>query len=553
MSRMELDRGDILPALIKRVEGFRAGYRQNVALLGEAGMGKTTLFHYLAKGPLRADPSLLPVYLESRKSENLVEWATRFVQTLFYASDSISPRLTSAARKILELAESGRSELAYSQIWDLPQMLSQDLGCRVVLLVDEFHRLKRLPVKDPFQVLGRKIMVQSSVLYLVSSSQPAQARKILREGLALLFGQFELLEVGSLGSSVCLSALRSAWPQGQTDPFCEFLVLELAQGRPDQLMLLLNGLRELQASEPASSPESVLLGLLDRLFLNPDSMLRQCFEAKLSALPDFPSRLSCVRLLVLIAGGTHRLARMAEAADRPVSQIRRFVQWLEREQLVVKEGTLVRVPERLFQLWLVAGYPALHGVGLADFDKARAHFRAAAAAWLERCRREFREPLPQRIASWMRQWANDSVEIDGRRVQLPRWKTLEEKRLACGFPAWEVRGGPAAKQKGWCVVLSEQPLSEQAACALVKELSRDSRKVFLSSCPVEINARLVLQQGRVKVWDPAVLNHLLALYGMTRLWLPEEKGGSSAGPVPVPPPFSSGSDFPSAEQTGVAG
>ncbi len=570
-----LDRRDVLPGLSKRLDGFRSGYRQNVALLGEEGMGKTAILKQLLRGPLRGS-DLIPVYVETGESENLVEWATRFIQALLYAvlesqgceslpdrwpdllerCSSTVPRVTAASRKILDLAEAGRSDLAYQQIWDLPHWVSQDLGCRVVLLLDEFHRLRFLPVKEPFRLVGRKIMVQNSVLYLVTSSDPAAARGILREGFALLFGQFETVEVKPLGSAECQKAVRAAWLECRQAPFCESLVVEWGQGRPDLLALLLEGIRKEQDSQPAVGPEGILLDLLERLFLDAESAVRRRFEARLRSLPDHWSRLYCVHLLAVIAGGVRRLPEMAEATGRPLSQVRRFLGALEQSQLVAKDGTLYRVPDRFFQLWLVTAYPALQGIGFTDLSRAKVRFRETLRSRMEQYRVEFQRPLEDRILAWMRAWAGDGIEMDGRRIQLPRWDTVRRERLASGTPVLVGQGKPNRKTKGWAMVLSAEPLSEgtgnQVAVDLMRQY-RHERKFLIPLASLDINARLVLQQAKIRVWDLPWVNHLFERYGMTRILVPEGlEPASVSGEALVFPPAET-PVVPGSESKGAAG
>ena len=128
--------------------------------------------------------------------------------------------------------------------------------------------LGKLRVKDPFKKLGQKIMVQSTTMYLLVSSQLQAARQILREGLSLLFGQFEILEMGPLDPVSSLRTVRSVWTQESADPFLESLLVELAQGYPSYLSILLQGVGGRPLPRLAEDRERVLLDLLESLLLD---------------------------------------------------------------------------------------------------------------------------------------------------------------------------------------------------------------------------------------------------------------------------------------------
>lgn len=585
---IEFDRREVLDLLEKRIQGFSAGYRQNVALLGMEGIGKSTLLRHWAAGSRRPDSSLLMVYHPTGPMENLVEWAARFIQTLLYAVLHLSreetplptqwpallercrqtvPSVVRAAERLLAQAEVGKGEAAYALVWDLPALAAQELGVQVLLLLDEFQHLRSLPVKDPFQVLGRKVMVQSSVMYLVVSSEPAAARVILKEGLSLLFGQFEIAEMRALSPGASLQAIRSIFPEGAADRFLEFLLVTLGQGHPEHLNGMLEALAEFQAEGKETSGETLLPRLMERLLLHPDSVLRRRYESRLRSLPDHWSRLYCVRLLSAVAGGAHRLPEMAEAVSRPLAQVRRFVAVLLQKEIVRKEGSFYHIPDRLFSLWMVAAYPALHGVGLAGADQGRAQFQEKIQRWMAIFRREFYLPLEEKVADCMRRWTGEWIELDGHRTLLPHCREVsalegieagmapppavagEADPASGGRPSGPTSGGGVillgrTRQKGqreWGVGVAKGQIGETEAHRWVDAFSRPPelrqvRRVLVSLHPMGVNARLVLQQAKVRLWDAPLVNHLLDLYGITPMDLPERVGGQAleTGPTPVP-------------------
>ncbi|MBI3312248.1 MAG: ATP-binding protein [Candidatus Omnitrophica bacterium] len=536
---IRFEREEVLSLLLKRVDGFRAGYRQNVALLGVRGIGKSTLLRHLVRERLGQDRALVAVYIETGESENLVEWSAKLVRSLFYAAlqacaledlpvrweelakacSERFPKTAGMGRKILELAEAGKPDQAYHLCWELPNLLAQELNCRVLLVLDEFHGLRRLPVKEPFRVLGRSVMVQSSTMFLVASSEEMAARGILREGLALLFGQFETIEMGPVDVAACLKSIRSVWPLREPDPCAVSFLVDLGQGHPESLQQMIHGLRGWKPPEREMvSPDRIVLDVMETLLWHPNALLRQRFEARLKTLPDHWSRLACVQLLSAIASGAHRLPQMAEVADRSLSQIRKFLEILEQTGWVEKESSFHVIPDRLFRFWLVTAYPASQGVGLTDSAQGRAHFRQEALRWIRRFREAFQQPFEERAADFLKAWKEEQVLVDGRRLLLP---LLDKIRMKPLDPAGclLIGEGKSASRRGWLFVLWKNALTETEARRIIQQISedadlRDHRRVMVSLRMPEVNARLILQQSKIKVWDLAVLNRLLELYGL---------------------------------------
>ncbi|MBI3317729.1 MAG: hypothetical protein HYZ90_01085 [Candidatus Omnitrophica bacterium] len=400
-----------------------------------------------------------------------------------------------------------------------------------LLVLDEFHRLGGLGVPDPFGRLGRKIMVQNSTLYMVISSQPPQARKILREGLNLLFGQFEILQMSPLDSGGCLKAIRSACPAASVSPFLQYLLMELAQGYPGRLDLLLEGWMGSQGSPEVSSEDRMILDLLEDLLLYPSGELRIRFEGQLSSLPVHRSRRLWVEILTAVAGGIRRVSEVSQKIGRSRGEVTRAFELLERKGLVFRQGIFCRIPDRLFQLWLLAARPLLAGAVWTDPVRARARFRDAVWDWIHERREAFQRPLEERVGALLGRWSQEAVELEGRRVFLPSFKKVTLLSLAKRPAYVAVKNGPGGE---WLVIPWVGPLEEGQAQEWVQQLRasdwRNHRKVLIGAHPVEIHARLILQQSKISCWDLHLLNDLLDLYGLAQIPSPGESRTFSPEP-----------------------
>ena len=535
--------------LWKRVESFLAGYRQNVALIGAESVGKTTLLKHLLQRKAMTVPSLLPFYIEVRGEETVSEWCARFIQLLMYGmlqcgratflpsdlSDLLRlcadrvPNSVALVSRILEAAERGRDEEAFDRLWDLPQMVSQEAGVSCLLVLDEFQLLRQFPIKDPFGCLGRHIMVQST-MYILASSQPAQARSILREGLNLLFGQFEIIEMEPLHPAACREAFRSACPGHGKDPLLEHLLLELVQGYPGYLDLLLQGLSRSRLAETADK-ERVVLDMLEALLLDPQGALRARCEQRLRVLPAHRNRRAWIQVLMAASAGSHRVPQIAAAIGRSHSQVLSALSVLEEAGLVSKQGAFYRIPDRFFELWMLAAYPVFQGMDQIDPAYTRARFRDAAWSWIAKVYEGGHRSIEDQIRALAALWDGDLVEIDGHRIVLPRFHEIRvENRSGAATFLRAVRAEHGSPGPDWIIVPWSGRLEESQARSLASGLSASSwkecRKLLFGAYPVDINARLVLHEAKIRFWDLHALNNLLDLYGLPRIPFPE--GGDSA-------------------------
>lgn len=520
------DREETLNLLAKRLEGFLAGYRQNLALLGPEGIGKTTLLKRLLQERLPGHSSVTAFYVEILEEDSLADWVERFAQTLLFEASKIKgahelPKTHAHAQRLMALAEAGSREEAYNQLWDLPICLTQETGIQVMLLIDEFHRLQRLGVKDPFRSLGRKIMVQGTTLYLLASSDLPQAREILREGLSLLFGQFEMIEVAPLSTPVCLKAIRELSPEESADPFLSHLIIELAQGYPGLLDLLLKGVAR---APRQSNREDVFLDLLESLLLDPEGILRARFENTLRRLAHPQNRRLWIQVLRALSLGIHRPGPLSDHLNRPLAQVDAALRVLVQKGFVVKQGVFHRIPDRLFQLWMHTAHPVIQRGGFLE-GSARRAFRDAAGNWMMGIRQSIHRPMEEHAVSMIRRWSGEKVETEGGSLILPAFDRVEMISGPAGRGVIVAHRMGKGAGKGWVVIPVSGCFGEPQAQSLVREFRESPfvhyRKILIGAYPVEVNARVILQEGAIRLWDLPAFNHLLDLYGMNRLPFPQ--------------------------------
>jgi len=545
-SELGFDRPETAAVLEKRWAGFQSGYRKNLALVGPEGHGKTVFVRRFLERRGVADSHLL-LFLEVRAGESLLEWSKRFVQTLGYAllrakrvahlpADPVelwtavsrwAPRSAAQASAWFGDGVPLRGERCFSACWDLLGRVIQETGLRGLLVLDEFHRLENFPVSDPFSRLGRDIMVQSGVMFWLIASDSSAARRLLQEGLHLLFGQFELVEMGPLEAESVRKAIHSIPAGRRLDAWTEQLLVDLAQGHSACLDLLLREMERLELREGAGDFQGPFDGrqrigaLLSALFLDPAGPLRLAFEERLRQLPPLPDRAASILLLRGMAGSVHRLSDLAVQVQRPVRSVAALLEGLTRAGWVIKTGIFYRLSDHLFALWLGLALPVLEGIFQVDPVQGEIRFREGVEQWLKGLEQGGAEPPARRIETLLKAWRNERVEVGGRTTLLPALDGLRVVSGPLGRPAAAgVRSG-RGKGRGWLVIPWSGVLTEESVCDLVGALQaadfREERVIVAGVVSVPWSGRLILQEAGVRIWSLQDLNTLFTLYGLSHL------------------------------------
>jgi hypothetical protein len=160
-------REDFLEILNRRVKGLKESYRQNIALIGDELVGKTSiLFKFLRTFQ---DNEIIPVYLEVRP-ESAVSFVRRFIGVLLYnflvnsglplqedpdylikKSQRYIPRTIERIESLLIASNKRRSTGLFAELLSLTESVYQETGKRCVIIFDEFLNLENLGFKNLYR------------------------------------------------------------------------------------------------------------------------------------------------------------------------------------------------------------------------------------------------------------------------------------------------------------------------------------------------------------------------------------------------------------------
>ncbi|TRZ48691.1 hypothetical protein D4Q80_03570, partial [bacterium] len=146
------DRKNHLELLEKRIRDLKDGYRQNLAIIGDELVGKTSLIFKFLKNYY--DPHTIIVYLEARP-ESITTFARRFIGVLLYnflinsglsleedidflmkKSEKYLPKTIEKARSILSSLEKRKKNNIFTELLSLPESINEETGKFCVVIFD---------------------------------------------------------------------------------------------------------------------------------------------------------------------------------------------------------------------------------------------------------------------------------------------------------------------------------------------------------------------------------------------------------------------------------
>ncbi len=541
----------------KRIEALQKGYRQNIGLIGRRALGKTHLLGELFQ-QYSNQPDIIPIYFnaEALDLDHLVErWAGSIFsgflahrslpapedfQSLLSLAESYIPRTAEKIRSFKRIIRRERSVQAVKEFFSLTGLLAEETGKKILLMMDEFDHLSMLPAPDPFALMGKEIMIQKNTLYLMASSSQEKARGIFRDQLSLLFGNFEVIEIAPLGFTEILEFIGLQLPQRKFSDPQKRLLISLSNGEPIYLKLLLTQLKSFLSDSGTSGTEvpcEALLEAFRRELFEETGKIHQIFENRMAACRRLAKDNSpYLRTLLAISDGRRKALGIATYIERKVRETKKILQRLVQEGFVTKSGSFYILGDPLFQFWLIHVFQRRHHLYTPDETGALRAFYDALMRCLEAGKATASEDMTARVEALFKEFRNDVVEVDQRKVQCPQFSEIAFRPTnGRVFPL--LARNPKVR---WFCQIAKETVREEDIATFLDELKRSrrrvQRKIFIALAGIEQNAKLMAQAAKIQLWGLRNFNDLLELYHLPKMVIipnseVKEPDGSNLGPL----------------------
>jgi len=526
-------RKPILELLKKRILDLKEGYRQNVALLGRRAIGKTVLMEKVILD--LSDDSIIPVYidLENQDLHDIYEKITG--RLLFYYAkqhalplsqdfqllrqmvQSQLPATGRCLKKIEAALSHARFRDAFRDLFSLPQIFAKEADVYCVLFLDEFHSLQQLAITGAFQELGKKIMTQNRCLYVMASSLPVVAQRILSEELSLLFGNFEIVPVDVFPPQESRDFLSASLIGVRIKDELRNFLVDFSGGHPLFLSLIARELHSLsRVYQQTEVFQPLLIQAFENLLFQPWGLLNNHFSLRLDHLSNPKGNLLIGRLLLALANGKQKFQEIVDQVGVKPSPIRQKLNYLIEQNIVVKNGSFYYLEDKLFRFWIQHVYQQREKSLDFDLSQRQQQFRQSIEDAIQQHILQAHKDLATRVMELLLCFEDEICYIKGRRYRLPVFQgaiPAQDRKVMEG--CLEVLRASTSTGE-WFVALKPRAISENDINTVIAESkkspSRPRKCILISLGDTDENVRLRALQERMWVWNEGELNTLLNIF-----------------------------------------
>ena len=528
-------REDVLQVLKKRVNALKQGYRQNIALTGQMLSGKSSIlyqFLYSLK-----DASIVPIYIEAVK-EKFSSFVDRFIATLLYnylvscghevtknlenliiKAESAIPKTACAIKIVKQEVLKRRYSEAYRSLLGLTSILKKESGKSCVVIFDEFHNLESLKIKNPYLHFGKIIMIQKDTMYIVSSSQRSTFKKILSEKLALLYGNFEVVEISGFDDKTARDFLKEKFNSITLPEALTGYLIAFTEGNPFYLEVISKKMIELANSKKIFEiTEEILIKSFMALIYQTSGTINQYFTNNIMTLIEKDLRKNYLDILIALASGSKKLGELAKwFTKKNRAGFTKKLAHLAEIDMVYKNGVFYELHDCVFKFWLRTVYHK-KATSLVDDVVARAReFAGDVRGDLKNYLYENEKNTSLRISELFSVFNGEMVEMDKKQRKLPKFMKIEK----LDYERCEDIIGYQAHNRYWVSCVSSDRVSETTISEFMKRYHSKrpevSRRICVALKGIDQNALLLAKEKNIWIWDINNINELLQLYNRYRL------------------------------------
>lgn len=535
-------RSDILNNLTRRVNSFSEGYRQNIAIIGDPCIGKTSLIKSLLSSSDIKKDAVIPIYLEI-KIEPFEFCVKRFIKSALFQilradpllgapHDTVLliedlrrtyPKTAQICLRTLQDIEKNRFDEAFSFMLDITATIFEESQRRCILILDEFHNLDNFTLKHPFNTLAKKIMLQKDTMYLLLSSKNTVSQRLLNEKLSMLFGNFEKIILPPFDIDASRSFLREhtkevSFPQAYLDFIASF-----TGNRPFYMRLICDEIERAVFSKKAPPEDYAALiecalseaifkktGVINQHFLN---LFFKVSEGKLLS--------KTASVLIALSPKSKKQQEIADSSNLQARDVSKMLNKLLETDIIARNGSFYRFRDNLFSFWLQSVY--LKRILSFGIDEAleRDAFKKTVANKLDVFMRELEKELSSRIMDLFRLFKNDVIQLNGRKHKFPLFGDVQKVEDNGSLDMTRIFA--AGGKNKWLCTIRKEYVTENDITDIIKRFKKDkkskrlNRHVLVSLAGINENAYLLAKEARFLVWDLESLNILMEIYDKPRI------------------------------------
>jgi GTPase SAR1 family protein/predicted transcriptional regulator len=516
-----------LDILHKRVSGLKDNYRQNIAIVGDELVGKTSLvFKFINSFH---DNRIILTYIDTR-FESFNSFCKRFIGILLYnflsnsgimlkedldflilKSSRYIPKTVEKINIILSNLAKRKISNVFTELLSLPESIYAETGKSSVLVFDEFQNLETFGIKSLYREWSKVLISNKNTMCIIMSSMKFKTRDILSKDLSLLFGNFEVINIEPFDIKTSFEYLAIKLRDVNIVPVLKDFIVYFTGGYPMYLQIISDSLLK--------NKDSNLVDILEDALFNASGVLNQRFSNYIKRFDDLALGKDYISILYLISSGRNRIKDIAHILRKKRSELYLRINHLLSVDTITRNGDFLKINDRVFSFWMKFVYQGKLQSLTFDAKNQKAQFRDHIERMIEEFMISAQKPLMERMNDLFKLFEDEMLQVEKKKIRLNHFREIKPLE----FKSRVLKNGLIGRSQDslWIIAVKADLLTEEDIVEFSRECRKYrhklQRKVIVTLKDIDNNTRLRALEEKIWTWDINSLNQILDLYSRPRV------------------------------------
>ncbi len=521
------NRKNHLELIENRARGLLEGYRQNIAVIGDEMVGKTSLITEFIKR--FHDNRLITLYLQTRP-ESIKSFAARFIGVLLYnflsnsdiplkedldflilKSEKYIPRTIEQIRAILSALEKRKKASVFTELLSLCDSIHQETQKSCLVIFDEFNHLEKLGLANLYRDWSKLIVSQKNTMYIITSSLRFRTKNILSKELSLLFGNFEVINVEPFTiSSTDQYITNRLGSYGVCKGVKNFLT-HFTGGSPFYLNLI--------TEEMIKSKQTRLSQILQKLLFDSSGLLNQRFSVYIGRFGEATCGKEYLDIIHMVACGHNKIKDISHIMKKKACDLNKRIAFLLESDIISRNADFLRLNDRVFGFWMRFVHRQKQEALLYDENSLRIRFLEQVEGLISDFLGQVDKPMVERMTELLRHFEDETIQIEKKKIRLNHFREIKPLELQSA----NIKEGLLGRSNEgiWLIAIKHDCLTENDVAEFSRECKKYrnklERKIIVTNSEIDANARLRALEEKVWAMDLNSLNQIFDLFCMPRV------------------------------------
>ncbi|MCF7873700.1 MAG: hypothetical protein K9L84_02105 [Candidatus Omnitrophica bacterium] len=508
-----LNKNPNLINLSKRINSFKQGYRQNIAILADDKNEISNLIDsYLNNKKVK---QLVHIYLNpTHLNKNNVFKSLAFCLLSEYSSTTTSlDQLITICSDLLPDTTGLIKDLLQKNInlLDLLNLINkfiEESNKNCILIIEEFSQANKL-FKNFYQQLASFAISQRKCMLIISSSYSENADKILGNELNLLFGNFEKIYLNENNFFQNFILLENKLHTLKPSPiFISFFINIIGNNKSYYRLF-----QKVIHKHYTEIEENTIIKVLEDLLFDEETYFFQKFNNKINKINyHFKTPVSVTKLLFLLSKGYMRKENLKSLTGNSSRDINHKLNKLVNLNYLNKHGNIYKIKDKLFSFWLSHFFKFYSIFPVLESRKRKNLWQKEIQEEINIFKEEFAKNRLKKIVELFMAFRNDSLSIDKDKYNLPK---LDSTKII-SYPENNFHLLVGEGNKIIFAGIKEKTANDKDILNFIKKganvKGKNVQKIFISLDKLTDTANLVAKEKKITLWDRNKLNNLLDIY-----------------------------------------